>query len=175
MGITSGSFDIAQWPVPGIAASPHEQLFIIGGSVIRNSTIAFSIAAFARTPSFNHLVVQANGYQSIFGIESSIDDLFRLRNNFFLGALLKHRGAFRKSRLCPRRVNHCSPPFSNWANQNAISAVIDLLGRHLMCLCCPLLLIRSPSSARPRGGGEAALLLYPRARLVIIRDDARSR
>jgi hypothetical protein len=56
-------------------------------------------------------------------IEPRIDNFPCIGNNSFLGTFFKRCGAVRKCNRRTRRKDHCSPAFSNLADQQAMSLI----------------------------------------------------
>jgi hypothetical protein len=60
---------------------------------------------------------------SVLRIDPSVNNLLCFDNNRFFETFLKRGGTFRQSRWRARSVDHCSPTFSDWADQKAISFI----------------------------------------------------
>ena len=67
-------------------------------------------------------------------IEPGIDNFPCLGNNRFFGTFLKRGGTFRQCSWRARSIDHCSPAFSDWTDQKAISLIIEFLC-HFLARC----------------------------------------
>ena len=93
-------------------------------------------------------------------IEPGIDNLSCLGNNRFFGTFLKRGGTFRQCSWRARSIDHCSPAFSDWTDQKAISLIIEFLC-HFLARCSWL---ASFDHLVDVGAGVRAVASIPRRR-----------